>query len=101
MKFAIIRKSFKLAELVKVTQPAVTDSTADKHRKLRITDRDEPPRRNTIGDITELLRPHLAKILHHHCPEQLGMHLCHAVDVMAAHYGKMGHTHISFTAFVD
>ena len=65
MELGIIRKSFELAELVKVTQPAIADSTADKRRQLRITDRDEPPRRNAIGNIAELLRPHLGKILHH------------------------------------
>ena len=101
MELGIIGKSFELAELVKVTQPAVTDATADKRRQLRITDRDEPPRRNAIGNIAELLRPHLGKILHHQLPEHLRVHPCHAVDVVTAHCGKMGHTHISFTAFID
>ena len=97
----VVRQRLQLAELIEVAQPAVADALGDELGERRIADGHEPARGDAVGDIEELLRPQLGEVVHDGLDQEVRMELRHAVDMMTAHRGKIGHAHVTFAAFVN
>ena len=73
----------------------------DELGERRVADGHEPARGDAVGDVAELLRPELGEVAHDRLLEQVGVEPRHAVDVVAADGGEIGHAHVALAALVN
>ncbi len=84
-----------------IRQPAVADPGADQFDQSWIRQPDEASRRDAIGDIAELLRPHLGEIPERALLEQAGLQWRNTVYRIAANRGQVRHAHMWLPVVAD
>ena len=100
-KLRVLSQWFQALELGQVLDPVRSDMLGDQIREPRIGKHHPAPRRNAVGLVAELLRPHFVEVLQDIALQQLRMKLRDAVDGVAADAGEVRHAHVTLSALVD
>src|SRR5262249_50654589 len=95
LKDAVVGVGFQASESLQIPYPIFADRLVQKRGKGGIRQSHEPSRRDTVGLVPELFRPHVMEVSKHRVLEQFGVELGNAIDCEASDASQIGHSHAS------
>ena len=97
----VLAQAAQALQLVQIEPPGPSQGVVQQCRQARVGLRQPAPRRDTVGHVGETFRPQAGEVGKDGLDQQVGVQRRHAVDLVAADNGQVGHAHPAFAVFVD